>query len=349
MARVRRYGDKWKKFRGHLPQALTVPNPIAAHCATLGITARELAYWSSSDLPTAELILSTDHTRPAINAYLAIAAGIGAKFRPVLPPSKCQEGPPRENPLAILCRQMGLDHLHAGRKAGVKAESAWQAMMEPNRDDGTMMPEAICALVKACEAMGLALRLARSPGLRIWIDRAHVDGLYHDDAFRATWNFPKLPKTQWILRQSIRKMRAEKLSFQRISDLLDRGHVCTLEGLPNWRKTTVKQIVDLRWLRENGRPLVPQAGAVERWRRWLMDLAMSQLCPGDAMAAVRYGIVWREEPDRILVTSSRPMPTKPYEWILAGLDDIRWIAGHWGHHPEESPAPPHGAAASAGG
>jgi hypothetical protein len=244
------------------------------------------------------------------------------------------------NPLAALCRRLGLDLASTARLARVSRMAARLAL----GDTAT----GVTAYFTICEALGASLRLRPAAPLVIWLDRDWLDARYMDPLFRRNGRIqlPPVDATRKMLRRHVKRLRVKDgYTYQDIVDYFQASHVCTAEGLRNWRRSSIGQIMKQHRghrVVDDDVPVIPNAECLADWRDFLCGKILTSLCVEDPVAPLRYQLAWRMDGSRMLLEPRAKMPEKPREWIIRSMSGIVWLPEDcWGVVCDEPlPAPP---------
>lgn len=232
------------------------------------------------------------------------------------------------NPLATLCRQLGLSPAAAAKLAGCSLEDAAEALA----DVPAGAVRAFCGILAGIQAK---VRVAAADTrLAFWVERDALDAVYRDDAFRRANGLLGLPRTLGELRVLMAQLKGPDASFADVSGRLEASFIPTATGLREWRRTTVAQHLASRGARDADPMPEPGAELRRAWRSWAVDMILADLSPvaGDAL---RYGIVptWvhrGDEGERVTFRATRPMPACAVRWCHEGLVRMAWLGGRWG-------------------
>ena len=238
------------------------------------------------------------------------------------------------NPLSDICQRLGINTRSAGRLLfpylGPGSTGHAHAALE-----NPPTSKALIAFLKLMEEIGAEIRLRRAEPLYAWINADYLDKFYFDNPWRLDHQYPELPANHRELRRYIMRLRSgRKHSFGVIKSKLIRGHICTATGLCDWRRSTVKQVVDSHHKKfpDDKEPLKPRGSAIGRWRAMMVSRIFSDVYDAglDPFFKVRYGLVSKYHKGRIWMRTENVITEPPKRWFAQAMSKVLWIGGQWG-------------------
>ena len=233
------------------------------------------------------------------------------------------------NHLAQMVARLGLNIKTAARLANLHPGVVHKLLEDPPKSS------MLNGYIRLYEAIGASLRLRSAPEVSIWLNRQHLRDLYFNDAVRKGMELPAHPKTRGDLRLEVRRLYRKKMSYKDILDHMTAGYICTGEGLDNWRKSVIGQVVNSKPVTASkARPIAPQEPMLEKWEDMLIQRLFLDCATADPAYRIRYGFKTIKQADRVWLVSESgeqcPMTVKVREWFLDDVRRIPWLAGAWG-------------------
>lgn len=233
------------------------------------------------------------------------------------------------NPLAKLCDQLGLTPDGLAGAAALDPSLVRAALAD---DPG----EPLGTFLAAAGALGVRMRInaAREPFV-LWVAAPAVDALHRNNAWRKTVGLAPLPADRGQLVAWIRFTRTRhKWTYGQIKDHLEANYVPTMDGLPNWRGSTIGQIVNGGKVADALAPLTCGEQMARKWRRHVTQELTARMSAADPFASVRYQIEWAERDRHLVFEARHPVPECAARWMVEGVKRLGWFdAGEWGFGP----------------
>lgn len=250
------------------------------------------------------------------------------------------------NPLAEICKRMGLSNQRVATLAGCRLKAANFALATEN------VHEYVETFIDICAAMEVQLRLTKAEPLHIWIDCAVIDELYASKKYRSQYGLIQLPPTRREMTRLLLHYR-RTMPFNQIIPTLEKSFICTSMGYTEWSAQNLDRDMKKYGGKKGGKrrlgrknkynqyTIKPNEESLARWRRFVVSNLMAESCPEDPMLGPRYGIAPRIEGDKMILQSTKPIPTAPRRWFMEGLGRHWWLEpGHWGEvHLQQETGP----------
>jgi hypothetical protein len=229
------------------------------------------------------------------------------------------------NPLNAVMRELGVGPVALSAITKIPLDRIHIALADPPGDD-------LATAFQLLNAVGARLKLRQTDPICWSFDAAWLDGLYRDNDFRRDVGLIEYPASVRHLAESLRARRKKtKESFELIAATMERNYIPTAMGMREWRKSGVfKMMHRHRTDTPTGRhPIVAAEPFMEMWRPTVVEILLTNLCPHDSMAAIRYGLTSERADGRVTIRSPHKILEAPRYWIQNWLDTRSWLVGRW--------------------
>ncbi|HEV2292444.1 MAG TPA: hypothetical protein VGR35_01230 [Tepidisphaeraceae bacterium] len=236
-------------------------------------------------------------------------------MKPIAPP----------NPLAQLCRQMGLPASFMAERLKLDPALVAAALELHPSDPG------LATYVKLLHQLDARMRVDPAAPPTVWINNGAIYKLVRDNHWRAEVALCAMPRTTKGIVEVLRILRDRGMTQAQIARYMRTNFIPSGWGRLQWDEAMVSRKLSARKPPADRGVRFSRDDWRKAFRRHVVSLLLVRIFPADPAAALRYGYEVTTEGERTILRGKERMPACVRDWTLESLGSIKWFApGEWG-------------------
>jgi hypothetical protein len=240
-----------------------------------------------------------------------------------------------QNPLRMLCDQMGLEPEYLGRLAGLTPRRVARAIRD--MADGGGLADFILLM----GMLRIRLRVEAAPPFSFWISNIALDALLTNNDWRRSMRMCPCPRKTKDVRTTVESLHKRGLSYNEIARYMSRHFIPGGYGTMGWDLFKVANVLRCRTQRIR-RMSNLRCELRKSWRAFVVSTLLQRMFPADLMVSLRYGMTAEHLDDHVRVSASLKIPAFIVDQVTESLRKLAWFPAHeWGmgYGPATASAP----------